>query len=138
MPSKVELGKVMDMEAGVSSLVEPKTVEDRLSVLETKVEMIFERLEEHGIVERKRPIPEPIIETNPDINKDNIPFHQNLIGVTRGETFVLTVRPDAYYVGTTPYPSLSAAAEGVSGVRRSGWTFWGLADGRSAKEAFKK
>jgi hypothetical protein len=51
---------------------------------------------------------------------------------------ILLVRGDGYYIGQNKYESLSAAAEVASGVRRSGWTFWKLPDGRTAKEAFGK
>ena len=44
---------------------------------------------------------------------------------------------DGYYIDNVKYYSLSAAAEAVSGVRRSGWTFWKLVDGTTVKEAFR-
>ena len=70
--------------------------------------------------------------------KENIPVGTTLVSHSqRGGLRFLTVTADGYYVGITKYDSLSAAAEAVSGVRRSGWTFWKLADGRTAKEAYK-
>ena len=75
---------------------------------------------------------------NSNLNKDGLPLYIHFMGVSRGVPYVLLVRPDAYYVGTTPYATLSAAAKAVSGVRRSGWTFWKLPDGRTVKEAFNK
>lgn len=133
MESKVTLGKAAEIEAGTSALVLPETIEDRLSALEAKITIILRHFEEHRETERE------IQNTNdPNVNKDGIPFHQNFVGVTHGVRYILTVRPDAYYVNHMPFPTLSAAALGVSGVRRSGWTFWRLPDGRTAKEMFKK
>ena len=52
--------------------------------------------------------------------------------------YVLSIKHDRYYIGTTGYDSLSSAAEAASGVRRSGWTFWKMPDGRTVKEAYGK
>ena len=73
-----------------------------------------------------------------DLNKDGIPVNTVLIGVTCGRPFVLTASRYDYSVGDKRYDTLSAAAEGVSGNRRSGWVFWKTFDGRTAKEAFNK
>jgi hypothetical protein len=75
-----------------------------------------------------------------NLNKDGIPVGLECWGTTEKQPFLLclTVNADYYTVGHTKYDSLSAAAEAVSGVRRSGWTFWKLHDGRTLKEAFKK
>lgn len=129
----VMLGKAIDIEteAGVSKFVEPLTIEERLSVLEAKIESLIQNRAERREEERIDPQP------SPGVNKDGIPINLNFIGITRGVPYVLTVLPDAYYVGNRPYPSLSAAAKAVSGVRRSGWTFWKLPNGRTAKEVFK-
>ena len=72
-------------------------------------------------------------------NKDGVPIGLICYGVTSKSTFpvFLQVEEDGYVVGTTLYDSLSAAAEAVSGVRRSGWTFWKLNNGITLKEAFK-
>jgi len=67
-----------------------------------------------------------------------IPHNITFFGITKGRMYTLVSSPEGFRVGNTVYKSLSAAAEGVSGVRRSGWTFWRLADGRTAKEAFNK
>jgi hypothetical protein len=74
------------------------------------------------------------------LNKDGIPNELVCIGETEKQQFPLcmTVKPEYYQVGLTQYPSVSAAAEAVSGVRRSGWAFWKLPDGRTLKEVFKK
>lgn len=70
-------------------------------------------------------------------NDADIPDGTVLRGTTQGRTYYLQVRRGKFWVGNTEYESLSSAAAGVSGVRRSGWTFWKLADGRTAKDAFK-
>jgi hypothetical protein len=75
-----------------------------------------------------------------DLNRDGLPVGQRLVGVTKGIGYVLTVTPDSYFVaGKGEFPSLSAAAEAVSGVRRSGWTFWKImgGGGKTVKEAYR-
>lgn len=69
--------------------------------------------------------------------KLEIPEGTVLNGKTGGVNYYLVVKSDGFYVGETRYPSLSAAAEGVSGTRRSGLVFWTLPDGRTIKEVYK-
>ena len=66
--------------------------------------------------------------TKPD---NKIPVGTRLKGVTKGTPFWFMVKDDGFYVGITKYGSLSAAAQGVSGVRRSGWSFWKFDDGKN-------
>lgn len=68
----------------------------------------------------------------------DIPYDILFIGRSKGRQYTMIHTNEGFKVGSKVYPSLSAAAEGVSGVRRSGWTFWCLPDGRTAKEAFGK
>lgn len=133
----VALGKASIVEAGTGTVSEPSSVDDRLAVLEAKMDMILKMLTANDIHERKEEydVDDGALAT---INKDGIPIDINLIGSTKGDVYVLTVRTDAYYIGNTAYPSLSAAASAVRGTRVSGWTFWKLPDGRTAKEAFEK
>jgi hypothetical protein len=70
-------------------------------------------------------------------SQNKIPEGTVLNGVTRGVPYYLEVKEGGFFVGTTKYETLSAAAEGVSKVRRSGWKFWRLPDGRTVKEVFK-
>lgn len=75
------------------------------------------------------------------VNKDNLPIGLVCYGITGKQIFpfCLTITEDGLYTTAgTKFPSLSKAAEAVSGVRRSGWAFWKLPDGRSLKEAFKR
>ena len=78
-----------------------------------------------------------IIEAKKKDNKIEIPEGTVLTGKTKGLSYFLHAKEGGFYVGITRYDSLSAAAEGVSGVRRSGWTFWTLPDGKTVKEVFK-
>lgn len=73
------------------------------------------------------------------LNKDSIPVGTVCTGATDKSPFFfyLTVLEDGYQVGSMIFESLSAAAERVSGVRRSGWTFWKLPGGRTLKEVYK-
>jgi len=100
--------------------------------LEAKMELLIKLVTSKKMVALKKE------QHDPNSNKDGIPLYMNFMGISRGIPYVLTVRPDAYYVGATPYATLSAAAKAVSGVRRSGWTFWKLPNGTTVKEAFNK
>ena len=78
--------------------------------------------------------------TNAVFNKDGLPLNTVYIGQTKKveAPILLTVEADgSYKIGQMTYKSLSAAAEAVSGVRRSGWTFWKTFEGKTLKEAFK-
>lgn len=71
--------------------------------------------------------------------KAAIPVGTILTGSSKGKNFLAVVEAvDRIKVGNTLYSSLSAAAEGVSGVRRSGWSFWKLPNGGTVKEIFKQ
>jgi hypothetical protein len=78
-----------------------------------------------------------VIEGKKKENKVEIPEGTVFTGHTKGLSYFLQAKEGGFYVGITRYDSLSAAAEGVSGVRRSGWTFWKLPDGKTVKEVFK-
>jgi len=73
-------------------------------------------------------------------NNDGIPLNSSFIGFTRNSSFPFILIVDengTYKVGSKKFKSLSASAKFVSGVRRSGWTFWKLFDGRTLKEVYK-
>jgi len=78
-----------------------------------------------------------VIEGKKKENKVEIPEGTVFTGHTKGLSYFLQAKEGGFYVGITRYDSLSAAAEGVSGVRRSGWTFWKLPNGKTVKEVFK-
>lgn len=80
------------------------------------------------------------IATVGNINRDGLPLNTSFIGISKGTPFVMVVNAEGkYVVGMDAYDSLSAAAEAVSGVRRSGWTFWRLLDRKTTlKEAYGK
>jgi len=131
---EVALGRAAAVDAGVGMTASPKTTEERLSIIEAKVDMLADMvnlLQEKGDIREDAPV-------DPNANEDGIPYYTNLIGVTKGQPYVLTVREDAYYLGNKPYRTLSAAAKAVCGHRKSGWVFWKLVDGRTVKEAFGK
>ena len=71
-------------------------------------------------------------------SENKIPEGTTLTGVTKGIPYYLEVKDGGFSVGVRRYDTLSAAAEGVSGVRRSGWAFWKLPDGKTVKDVFKK
>ena len=73
-------------------------------------------------------------------NKDGVPLNSSFIGFTQNSKYPYILLVDdkgIYRVGKETFLSLSSAAEFVSGVRRSGWTFWQLLDGRTLKEVYK-
>lgn len=139
--TEIALGKACKSKAGV--ITQPQTVEERITVMEKwLVELTASfnavnstRLKDKRTSERSNT---KDVATG-DLNKDGIEIGSSFIGVSsKSGIFVLTVQADGYYVGETRFDSLSAAAEAVSGVRRSGWTFWKLTDGRTLKEAFRR
>ncbi len=133
----VALGKAAVADAGLGTAAQPITTEERVAILESKVDLVLKMLTANDIHERKMEENLDLDDVQPaDVNKDNIPIDINLIGASKGQVFVLTVRPEAYYIGNKPYKSLSAAATDVRGTRVSGWVFWKLPNGRTAKEAF--
>jgi hypothetical protein len=136
----IALGKACNITSGV--MTRPLNTEERLSTIEkwlVELTTAFNAINSTRLKD-KRTIDkcDKQIKTN-DLNKDGIEVGSSFIGESQNTgIFILTVRADGYYVGETPYASLSAAAEAVSGIRRSGWTFWKLTDGRTLKEAFRR
>jgi hypothetical protein len=126
---------------------QPKGIEERVQYVEEQTILLtssldsmfamVKELRDHvrGEGDKKRT---EMIEQNQATGKHEIPEGTILTGSTRGISYYLEVRADGFYVGVTRYETLSAAAKGVSGVRRSGWAFWHLPDGRSVKEVFRK
>jgi len=138
---EIQLGRGLPSQ-GVAVTKEPETIEERVKMLEERFHamtiafhatrnMLAKKEAENNIVEE-------VFGGQPK-NRDGIPLNTTLMGVTKGITYILIVNDlGEYIVGNSKYPSLSAAAEAVSGTRRSGWTFWYANDGRPAKEAFGK
>jgi len=127
MPSsykvKIPLGNVVTGKALRVTKDDP--IEERISNLEKRLyEMEIRFANAKGRTVSKR-VPE-------------IPNNVLFIGNSKGRQYTMVHTEEGFRVGNRIYGSLSAAAEGVSGVRRSGWTFWCLPDGKTAKEAFGK
>jgi len=140
MGEKIALGTAISSN-GVVVVGEPLTLEERVAVLQQQVEGLISAFHNVNSIRIKDKRQQENYD-NPclvNANKDGIPTGISLLGSSvRGGVHFLTVAPDGYYVGITKYESLSAAAEAVSGVRRSGWTYWKMADGRTIKEVFGK
>jgi hypothetical protein len=80
------------------------------------------------------------LSTDGALNKDGIPIGTVCTAITERHPsilFYLTVRSTGYQVGSKIYDSLSSAAKDISGVRRSGWTFWKMPGGGTLKEIYK-
>lgn len=126
----------------------PQTVEERVFAIERAVAQLAQSLDSiYSILKKMRDkaaarkdfaISEDIEKVKSDMK---VPEGTVLIGETRGVPYYCEVKDGAFYVGVTQYLTLSAAAQGVSGVRRSGWTFWRLSggkhNGKTVKEVFK-
>lgn len=128
---------------------EPQTINERLDYLEQIVKQHTLSLDSlYTIVKdiqnnKDQMVHNKKLDKAIDDNKsDNkIPIGTRLKGMTRGTPFWCVVKKDGFYVGINRYNSLSAAAQGVSGIRRSGWSFWkfdsGKHEGKSVKEVYK-
>ena len=126
MGNKIALGSNTK---GKAVITEPATIEERLSVMQQQIERLTAMVNDGQQKQKHNQVF--------NINRDKLPIGTTLVGNSiRGGIKVLTIRSNGYYIDNLKYDSLSAAAEAVSGVRRSGWTFWKLPDGRSVKEAF--
>lgn len=121
--------------SGTGMAVKPKTVEDRLTVLEDVVSTLMRA--NIGLRSNKCRTDSSAYARSTK-NRDGIPVGISLIGLTDFGPRILTVLEDGYYIGDQRFGSLSAAAEAASGiVRKSGWVFWKMPDGRKVKDVFK-
>lgn len=132
----VALGKA-PVRSGTAKAIKPRSVEDRLSALENMLVSILEITKGNAQIADK-----PDNNLNAYVgmprNKDGLPLNISLIGSTKFGPRILYVSEDGYYLGNDLYTSLSAAAEAASGIiRKSGWVFWKLPDGKSIKSTFK-
>lgn len=125
MGKKIPLGSSNSMCAVVAK---PSSIEEEVTLLRHEVSRL------RSIVDGDGNNGIPVIDK---VNKDGLPIGISLVGGSMHVGMrILTVANDCYYIGETRHDSLSSAAEAASGVRRSGWTFWKLPDGRTIKEAF--
>lgn len=143
----VALGDDADVEEANAEEQNPQSADEKISALEQSVLHLTNALDSMFTMvkdlrdkldaEKNKAI-DAVIAKKKQENKVEIPEGTILTGKTKGLSYFMQVKDSAFYVGITRYDSLSAAAEGVSGVRRSGWTFWKLPDGKSVKDAFKE
>lgn len=123
--------------SGIAMAIKPRSVEDRLTSLENMLASIIEINSKNTATITKREEHLDVYNNIPK-NKDGIPLHISIVGSTKFGPRILYVAEDGYYLGNVRFLSLSAAAEAASGIiRKSGWIFWRLPDGRTLKEAFK-
>ena len=137
---KIALGKAHG-NMGTGIIAEPTTLEEKVSNLEARLIELTKAFNSINSIRLKDKRQKEEYDELPltHANKDGIPIGISLLGTSqRNGIHVLTVAADGYYIGVSRYDSLSAAAEAASGVRRSGWTFWKLPDGRTVKEAYGK
>ena len=130
----IELGRAHNVNAGIIS--KPKTIADKINLLDERITSLTQTFNAISNAMIKDDRQQHVYD---DINRDGIPIGTSFLGQsTRGGMHVLSVKQDRYYIGTSGYDSLSAAAEASSGVRRSGWTFWKTYDGKTVKEVYGK
>ncbi len=135
MGIKVALGKA-SVKAGKAIVVKAKSTEDRLDVLENMVATLLDL--SSRVMNGEKPEQSLNAYAGMPKNRDGIPIGISLLGQSKHGPRILSVTEDGYYVGSTQYQSLSAAAEDVSGIiRKSGWVFWKLPNGKSLKEVYK-
>lgn len=134
MTGFVALGKAAP-KSGVGLAVKPKTAEQKVEMLEAIVSSLMDA---NAKLRGKRRSRESNAYEGQPTNRHGIPIGMSLLGLTKWGARILTVAEDGYYIGLDRYNSLSAAAEATSGIiRKSGWVFWKLPDGRTAKQVFK-
>ncbi len=98
-------------------------VERRVATIESKLNELIETV-------RKMREPSP-----PAVNKEGLLLGTTLRGESKGRRFTLEVIGDGYLCSDgIIYQTLSGAALGVSGNRRSGWVFWKDIHGTSIGE----
>jgi len=134
MSNRVALGQAPLKGVGLAVPKSNLSDKERLAILEQQIVHM-----QNTIRRLKGTTDRPIADVTEGLNKDGIPIALECYGSTESNPFLmfLTVEEDGYRIGTHKFASLSAAAQAVSGVRRSGWTFWKLPDGTTLKEAFK-
>lgn len=87
-------------------------LERRVILLEQQLESVIRQLEAKS-------------DKKTTLNNDNLPIGMVLKGESKGESHKLEVLEEGYLCSTGEIvATLSAAAEEVSGNRRSGWKFW--------------
>jgi len=144
MEKKVALGSNATTPVGVIAKPESNDIRGRLNVLEAKLDALnkaFFDIMKTPSNNAYAATPLPHV-ANP--NMDGLPIGEVLEGMSKGIIYLCRIERDRY--DTFPvfgrplqkHASLSAAAEAVSGVRRSGWTFWKTGDGMSVKDAYGK
>jgi hypothetical protein len=133
----IALGQAISKNTAVALSKSKLSDKDRIAVLEQQVAHMSKIIQ--GLKNKDKHAANAYEGPQDNLNKDGLPIGLICFGVSSKLPFpsFLEVEEDGYIVGTTLYDSLSAAAEAVSGVRRSGWTFWKLNNGTTLKEAFK-
>lgn len=122
----------------------PVTVEEKIEALEQRIYELTNSMDSMFVIIKGllRKVNAKEIQNNNKMmekskSKMEIPLGTILNGKSNGVNYYLVVKEDGFYVGESCYPSLSAAAQSVSGSRRSGLVFWTLPDGRTVKEVYK-
>lgn len=122
---EVALGTTSAEKQTIMQVVPTTALSERINILTSRVDELtrsFNAMHVSVIKDQRKP---PII-----------PAGTLLFGKSAKKETILVVTETGFFIGKTRYNSLSAAAKTVSGMRRSGWTFWKTANGKTAKEVF--
>lgn len=112
-----QIEKELESRAGEITRVTATVIPAPPSVLEKRIAELEEKL-----AQATRQLGDP---SQPSENKDGLPIGMVLQGESKGQRYTLEVLEEGYLCSTGHIePTLSAAAEKVSGNRRSGWAFW--------------
>lgn len=152
MPNEIELidlGNDEETET-VEAATQPETQNEKLLFLERRLNQMALSIDSiNSLIKQMRSESRERIKREFAINQTvsksmadkKLPVGLTLVGYTGGTPYYLEVAKDGFYVGINKYPSLSAAAQAVSGVRRSGWRFWRFTSGenkdKSIREVFR-
>jgi hypothetical protein len=132
MAQKIALGQAVQS-SGVGIAVSKKELSDqeRIDILEQQIGHMQKMIQS---LKTKK------IKEVSNLNKDGVPINLECWGTTENSPYmqIMTTEIDGYRIGNFKYGSLSAAAQAVSGVRRSGWVFWKVPTGETLKELYKK
>lgn len=122
---EVALGTEFKEKRAVGMMTKPIVLEEQVEILTKRIDELTKSFNAmHSSVIKSSHTPAVI------------PPGTLLFGKSGKKEAILVVTENGFFIGETRYNSLSAAAGIVSGIRRSGWTFWKTASGKTAKEAF--
>lgn len=140
----IALGEDVEAEVVEAKKPQPESIEEKIAFLQEQMTNLISMADNLFIMVKElrekvdKDKDKVMVETARAKKSDAaLPEGTVLHGTTQGLSFFLQVRDGGFWVNNVKYESLSAAAEGISGVRRSGWAFWKFPDGKSVKDTLR-